>query len=217
MLHQGFPVSLHQQGGRPFHSSRGSRLLIDVTGSLQSWITDRNITVYAPFPENFRCIISGSSECGKTVLLKNLFIPSIEFDKLYNTGPTGKQNEDLEYKDNVLIKDIKELPHPDKLPKDIKQLMIFDDVIAKEPIINEYICRARHENCDMIYLKQKMFSADRQNVRENCILFIFLNKQAKPSLLYITITLLDLNLVIVILVVYVKRCGPGLIITLSFF
>ena len=42
-----------------------------------------------------------------------------------------------------------------------------------------------------------------------------LNKRAKPSLLYIMITLLDLNLVIVILVLYVKRCGPCLIITLS--
>ena len=49
--------------------------------------------------------------------------------------------------------------------------MIFDDIIAKEPIFNEYFCRARHENCDMIYLKQNIFSADRQNVRENCIFF----------------------------------------------
>ena len=51
--------------------------------------------------------------------------------------------------------------------------MIFDDVIAKEPIINEYFCRARHENCDMIYLKQNIFSENRQNVRENCNLFSF--------------------------------------------
>ena len=97
----------------------------------------------------------------------------------------------------------------------MKKLMIFDDVIAKEPIINEFFCRARHECYDMIYLKQSIFSADRQSIRENCNLFIFLNKQAKPSLLYIMITFLDLNLVIMILVIYVKRCGPGLLITLS--
>ena len=57
--------------------------------------------------------------------------------------------------------------------------MIFDDVIAKEPIINEYFCRARHENCFMIYLKQNIFSADRQNVRENCNLFIFFEQTGK--------------------------------------
>ena len=79
----------------------------------------------------------------------------------------------------MFIKDIKELTHPDELPKDIKKLMIFDDVIAKEPIINEYFCRARHENCDMIYLKQNLFSADRQNVRENCYLFIFFEQTGK--------------------------------------
>ena len=31
----------------------------------------------------------------------------------------------------MFFKDIKELPHPDELPKDIRKLMIFDDVIAK--------------------------------------------------------------------------------------
>ena len=59
----------------------------------------------------------------------------------------------------------------------------------------------------MIYLKQNIFSVGRQTNRENCNLFIFLNKQTKPSLLYIMITLLDLNLVIMILVLYVKRCN----------
>ena len=38
---------------------------------------------------------------------------------------------------------------------------------------------ARHENCDMIYLKQRLFSADRQNVRENCNLFIFFEQTGK--------------------------------------
>ena len=153
--------------------------MINVNGILQLWITDSNITVYAPFPENLRCIIAGPSECGKTVLLKNLFIPGIQFDRLYIIGLTGKQYNDLEYKDIVFIKDIKELPHPDKLPLDINKLMIFDDVIAEEPVINENFCRARHENCDMIYLKQNIFSAARHNVRENCYLFIFFEQTGK--------------------------------------
>ena len=132
-----------------------------------------------PIPENLRCIISGPSECSKSVLLKNLFIPSIKFDKFYVIGPTGKQYDDLEYKDIVFIKDMKKLHHPDKLPKGIKKFMIFDDFIAKEPIINEYFCRARRENCYMIFLKQNIFSADRQNVRENCILFVFFEQTGK--------------------------------------
>ena len=110
---------------------------------------------------------------------KNLFIPGIQFDRLYITGPTGNQYDDLEYKDIMFIKDTKELSRLDALPKDIKKLMIFDDVIAKEPIINDYFCRTGPENCDMIYLKENIFSADRQNVRENCNLFIFFEQTGK--------------------------------------
>ena len=33
-----------------------------------------------------------------------------------------------------------------KKAKDLKKLMIFDDVRAKEPVINEYFCRGRHNN-----------------------------------------------------------------------
>ena len=132
----------------------------------------------------------------------------------YIFGPTGNQYNDLEYKDIVFNKDIKDLPHPDKLPKDIKQLMIFDDVVAKEPVINEYFCRARHENCD-IYLNYNIFSADRQNVRENCNLFIFfeLTGKAVTAIYYDQFTGSQLSYND--LVIYVKRCGPGLITSLS--
>ena len=158
----------------------GSKLLNDVNGSLQSCITDKNITVYAP-SKNFRCIISGPFECGKRLFLKNLIIPDIQFDRLYIVHPTGNQYDELKYivKDIVFIKDIKDLPHPDKLPKDIKKLMLFDDVIAKEPIINEYFGRARRENCDMIYHKQNIFSTDRQKVIENCNLFNFFEQRGR--------------------------------------
>ena len=61
-----------------------SNLLIDVNDSLRSWINDKIIIVNSKFPETFRCIISGPSECGKTVLLKYLFLNNIEFDRLYH-------------------------------------------------------------------------------------------------------------------------------------
>ena len=59
--------------------------------------------------------------------------------------------------------------------------MIFDDVGAKEPVINEYFCRGRHSNCNMIYLKQNIFSADGQKFRENCNLFIFFEQQDRAT------------------------------------
>ena len=61
----GAPSPKASRRGAPVNSK--GNLLINVNGSLQSWITDSNITIYAPFPENLRCIITGTSECGKTV------------------------------------------------------------------------------------------------------------------------------------------------------
>ena len=114
-----------------------SNLLIDVKDSLQSWINDKNKIVNSNFPETFRCIKSGLSECGKTVLLKYLFLNDIKPDRLYIIGPTGNQCNDLKYKDIVLIENLKELPPPEKLSEDIKKLMKFDDVGGKAPVINE--------------------------------------------------------------------------------
>ena len=57
--------------------------------------------------------------------------------------------------------------------------MIFDDVRAKEQVINEYFYRGRHNNCNMIYLNQNLFSLDRQSVRENCNLFISFEQRGK--------------------------------------
>ena len=88
----------------------------------------------------------------KTFLLKNMFLGSIKFDKVYIIGPTGDQYEDLKYEDIVFIKEKKYLSSPDQLPKDIKKLMIFDDNGVKEPVINEYFFSGRHSNCSMIYL-----------------------------------------------------------------
>ena len=109
------------------------------------------------------------------IVIKKLIMARIYFDTLYIIGPTGDPYEGVErinHKADVdFVKDIKNLPSPDQLPKDLKKLMIFDDVRAKEPVINEYFCRGRHNNCNMIYLNQNLFTIDRQSVRENCNLF----------------------------------------------
>ena len=66
----------------------------------------------------------------------------ISFDKLYLIDPNGNQYWVVEIindkADIEFFEDRKDLPAPDKLPKDLKKLRIFDDVTAKEPVINEY-------------------------------------------------------------------------------
>ena len=98
-------------------------------------------------------------------------------------GPSGDQHEGVErinHKADVeFVKDIKDLPSPDPLPPDLKKPMIFDNVRDKEPVINGNFCRGRHNNCNMIYLNQNLFTIDRQSVRENCNLFILFEQRGK--------------------------------------
>ena len=79
-----------------------------------------------------------------------------------------------------------ELFKPQELPKDQKHLFVFDDVmIEKKPLISEYFCRGRHNNCNMFFLAQNYFYVPRQTFRENCILFIlFIQKEASLKLIY---------------------------------
>ena len=164
-------------------SSREPASQTKINDDLKSWLNDDDIITEAAFPDNFRCILSCPSECGKTFLFKKLFLFSIYFDKLYIIGPTSNQYEGVEginrKADVEFIKDMKDLPSPDKLPKDLKKLMIFDDVRAREPVISEYFCRGRHNNCNMIYLNQNLFTIDRRSVRENCNLFILFEQRFK--------------------------------------
>ena len=211
------------QGAKPNNKEwLSNNICVNINDDLYSWLNDDDIITEAAFPDIFRCIISGPSECGKTFLLKKLILASIYFDKLYIIGHTGDQYHGIERinpkADVEFIKDIKDLPSPDKLPKDLKKLMIFDDVRAKEPVIHEYFCRGRHKNCNMIYLNQNLFSLDRQSVRENCNLFFLFEQKGKVlASIYQDFfnNVIMLNLVIMILLIYVISYGKSLIIILS--
>ena len=57
------------QKGKPNNNSPTNTISININDDLQSWLNDDIITE-TEFPDNFRCIISGPSECGKTSLFK---------------------------------------------------------------------------------------------------------------------------------------------------
>ena len=72
----------HQCGKRNNKECLSNIISVYINKDLQSWLNDDNIITEAAFPDNFRCIISGPSECGKKFLLKKLIL-AIHFDKLY--------------------------------------------------------------------------------------------------------------------------------------
>ena len=59
------------QNFKPNNKSPTNSISININDDLYSWLNEDDIITEAAFPDNFRCIISGPSECGKTFLLKN--------------------------------------------------------------------------------------------------------------------------------------------------
>ena len=59
------------QKGKPNNNIPTNIISVNIKEDLKSWSNDDDIITEATFPDNFRCIISGPSECGKTFLLKN--------------------------------------------------------------------------------------------------------------------------------------------------
>ena len=60
--------------------------------------------------------------------------------------------------DVEFIEYIKDFPSSDELTKDLNKLMIFEDGTAKESVIYEYFCGGGHNNCDIVFLNQNLFS-----------------------------------------------------------
>ena len=106
--------------GKPSsYTDLNNNISVNINEDLQSWLNDENIITEATLPENFRCIISGSSERGKTLFLKELILVRIYFDKLYIIGPTGDQYEgvdrindkaDVEFVKDIKVKKVYPLP-----------------------------------------------------------------------------------------------------------
>ena len=66
-----------QKGKSNSYTDINNTIFINIYEDLQSWLNDDNIITEATLPENFRCILSGPSECGKTFLLKKLILANI--------------------------------------------------------------------------------------------------------------------------------------------
>ena len=61
-----------------------------------------------------------------------------------------------------------DVPDPKDMNKDLKNLMIFDDLqLEKQSKCESYYVRGRHSNVDCFYLAQNYFKLPRQTIREN--------------------------------------------------
>ena len=77
------------------------------------------------------------------------------------------------------------VPDPKDMNKDLKNLMIFDDLqLEKQSKCESYYVRGRHSNIDCFYLGQNYFMLPRQSIRENAN-FICLFPQDQKNITHI--------------------------------
>ena len=153
-----------------------------------------NITVYdqkddnkeksiIPYP--VRCLIVGSSGCGKTTLLlnfiykdwvpfKNLYVfsKSLEQDSYKKLQERYKNVEkEINQQISYFYADCEDLIKVDECKQN--SLIIFDDcLLENQDIIKEYFVRGRHKNISSIYLSQCYSMVDLRVIRNNLNMII---------------------------------------------
>ena len=75
---------------------------------------------------------------------------------------------------------IANLKDPKDYAKNMKNLIVFDDVMMDpQSNISKFFSRGRHNNIDLIYLSQNYFILDRRTIRENCNFFLLFKQNEK--------------------------------------
>jgi hypothetical protein len=150
----------------------------------------------------FRLLICGGSGSGKTNVLMNMITRFLDYDKIYIYTKHLDQDkykwlqdffhaieEDPDLQDMadfpiaVYGTHIKDLIPVDKLDKEKRNLVIFDDMLLEKDQrpMTEFYIRARHKNCSVVYLSQSYFSTPK-DIRANCSCFMIFDIPAQRQL-----------------------------------
>lgn len=146
------------------------------------------------FSNSIRCIISGSSGCGKTNVLLNL-LTNINGLKFLNVYIFSKSLNQAKYK--LLEKILSDVPQIQLFKFDVNDeilepnqalefsVFIFDDVaMENQNKIRQYFSMGRHHNLDILYLGQSFSKIPKQLIRDNANLLV-LFKQDDTNLKHI--------------------------------
>lgn len=140
-------------------------------------------------PQTIRCLVCGSSNCGKTNLVLNLLFSKkgLHFENVYVYSKSLYQ---AKYKFlRCVLKNLKgigyfeysdndEVPPPSAVKP--YSIMIFDDVaIGKQTNIKNYFSMGRHNNVDTFYICQTYSYIPKQLVRDNANLLVLFQQNEK--------------------------------------
>lgn len=148
------------------------------------------------FPDSFRCLITGPSNCGKTNVLFNLLTDKngLRFNNVYIFAKSLHQPKYV-----LLEKILSEVPEVGYFKFDANEdlippheakphsVFIFDDISCeKHDGIRTYFAMGRHSDIDSIYIGQTYSKIPKQLIRDNAnILVVFKQDELNLKHLYI--------------------------------
>lgn len=131
--------------------------------------------------EDYRLLISGKSNCGKTnTMIHIIRKPLVYYDKIYIYTPNGHQsklqdlsklmesiNKKLKYKHPVLeMLTEDEIKNTNEYPNYSRIMVVFDDLInapdATQKKIANHFTDGRHHNISPIYLSQSYYDTQKR-------------------------------------------------------
>ena len=129
---------------------------------------------------NFRMLLCGPSQSGKTNTLLHMIYNLLYFDKVYLYAKNLEQSKYQNLMDvfqpisnevgyNVIEASNDQILPVSELTDDGQKLVIFDDFVCdknQKPLI-DYFIRGRHKNCSVIYLSQSYYKTPK-DIRLNC-------------------------------------------------
>lgn len=162
--------------------------------SIEPYPFDKKDTKLPFFPTPLRCVIVGSSGCGKTTLLWNLmkwlkyeylyvFTKSIE-QPFYAT--LQKAYQDVESTEGVTRGYFYQDDMTSVDDCHTNSLVVFDDcILAKQDVMKDYFVRSRHKNISCVYLSQNWTKLDCGIIRNNLnFLCVFKQNSFYTRLIY---------------------------------
>lgn len=101
-------------------------------------------------------------------LTKKEIVKYIKDKEIHLTKEKMEQKIMVKYFD-----DPSKIPDPSEIDKNLKTLIVFDDILLeKQNKVESYYTRGRHNNVDCIYISQNYTKLPKNTIRENTNLFI---------------------------------------------
>jgi len=147
-----------------------------------NYLDYENIIIFSPTitQSEFKLLEYAFNNCLTKKDIIDIFDTQFTFDQEMTIASIVENiKEQRKRTDNTItiemFKKCDKLMDPSKLPRNKKNLIVFDDAVnlKSQDKMKAYFTRGRHSNCNAIYLSQNYYDLDKNSIRGNSNFYVF--------------------------------------------